>query len=61
MCADIIAIHDGCQAGIAADLEKNLPGASNELPQAAPRTKTAGNKILPDGRLVEFRSGRSSL
>jgi hypothetical protein len=40
--------------------EKNLPGASYELPDTAARTKNS-QKMKFSRRLVEFRSGRSSL
>jgi hypothetical protein len=42
------------------ETEKNLPGASYELPEAVARTKKFP-EINFFRRLVEFRSGRSSL
>jgi len=42
------------------ETDKNLPGASYELPEAAARTKKFP-EIKFSRRLVEFRSGRSSL
>jgi hypothetical protein len=42
------------------ETERNLPGASYELPEAAARTKKFP-EINFSRRLVEFRSGRSSL
>ncbi|HVO61132.1 MAG TPA: hypothetical protein VMT53_09355 [Terriglobales bacterium] len=42
------------------ETEKNLPGASYELPEAAARTKEFP-ELKFFRRLVEFQSGRSSL
>ncbi len=42
------------------ETEKNLPDASYELPEAAARTKKFP-EIKFSRRLVEFRSGHSSL
>jgi hypothetical protein len=42
------------------ETEKNLPGASCELPEAAARTKNFPETKF-SGRLVELRYGRSSL
>jgi hypothetical protein len=53
-------LEAGEETILSLETEKNLPGASYELPEAAARTKTFP-EIKFCGRLVEFRSGRSSL
>jgi hypothetical protein len=53
-------LEAGEESIFSVETKKNLPGASYELPEAAARTKNFP-EIKFSGRLVEFRSGRSSL
>jgi hypothetical protein len=53
-------LEAGEQSIFSLETEKNLPGASYELREAAARTKKFP-EIEFSRRLVEFRSGRSSL
>jgi hypothetical protein len=52
--------REGEESIFSLETEKNLPGTFYELPEAAVRTKNFP-EIKFSRRLVEFRSGRSSL
>jgi hypothetical protein len=54
-------LETGEERTFSLETEKNLPGASYELPKAAARTKKTPRNKKFSQRLVEFRSGRSSL
>jgi hypothetical protein len=53
-------LETGEERTFSLETEKNLPGASYELPKAAARTKKLP-EIKLSRRLVEFRSSRSAL
>jgi hypothetical protein len=52
-------LEPGEESMFSLETERNLPGASDELPLAAARTKKLPEIKFSRG-LVEFRSGRSS-
>jgi hypothetical protein len=53
-------LEAGEESIVSLETEKNLPGASYELPEPAVGTKNF-RETKSSRRLVEFRSGRSSL